>query len=148
MMPLPSAICDAVAMTGCAENPKLSEAGDPAATLVRTDFKHSQGSSQTKPGAITLRSYPVLQAVTMNAPATQAPMTYVEQSTTGTTAWREWDDSPGCSLCKCCGDCACDCERGWCAPRVVMARCMRAPNRCRQGAADRAATQCAGACAA
>ena len=99
--------------------------------------------------AITPRcADPVLQATTMDAPATQAPMTYVEQSTTGTTAWREWDDSPGCSLCKCCGDCACDCERGWCAPRVVMARCMQAHRRCRQGAADRAATQCAGACAA
>ncbi|KAK9842066.1 hypothetical protein WJX81_006779 [Elliptochloris bilobata] len=40
-------------------------------------------------------------------------MTYVEQSNAAAAAWREWDDTPGCSLCKCCGDCGCDCERGW-----------------------------------
>ena len=90
----------------------------------------------------TTCQYPALQPATMDAPSTQAPMTYVEQSTTGTTAWREWDDTPGCSLCKCCGDCACDCERGWCAPHVVMRAACKRSTGAEEGAADGAATHC------
>jgi len=41
----------------------------------------------------------------------QAPMAF-ESGMAGPVV-RDWDGGR-CSLYKCCGDCACDCEQGWC----------------------------------